>query len=148
MVDVSDWRLEFSKQCGATHTINPAKVDAKKAVYDIIPDGPDLVFEAAGPLPAAQLMFDLCRRGTRINEFGVTTEGTIHVSPANIHWMETRMDASFSVYPRVMQQSIKLQEKGFVDAGKIITHRFALDKIVEGMALMQQEDRVKVIIQP
>ncbi len=148
IVDVSDWRLEFAKKCGATHIINSTKVDAKKAVYDIVPEGPDLVFEAAGPLPAAQLMFDLCRRGTRVNEFGVTTEGTIQVSPANIHWMETRMDASFSVYPRVMQQSIKLQEKGFVDAGKIITHRLSLDKIKEGMALMKQEERVKVIINP
>ncbi|NMC04932.1 MAG: hypothetical protein GYA24_06960, partial [Candidatus Lokiarchaeota archaeon] len=132
----------------ATHVINSTKVDAKKAVYDIIPDGPDLVFEAAGPLPAAQLMFDLCRRGTRVNEFGVTTEGTIQVSPANIHWMETRMDASFSVYSRAMQQSIKLQEKGFVDAGKIITHRLPLEKLKEGMDLMKKEDRVKVIINP
>lgn len=148
LVDVSDWRLEFSKKCGATHVINSTKVDAKKAVYDIIPDGPDLVFEAAGPLPAAQLMFDLCRRGTRVNEFGVTTEGTIQVSPANIHWMETRMDASFSVYSRAMQQSIKLQEKGFVDAGKIITHRLPLEKLKEGMDLMKKEDRVKVIINP
>jgi threonine dehydrogenase-like Zn-dependent dehydrogenase len=62
--------------------------------------------------------------------------------------METRMDASFSVYPRAMQQSIKLQEKGFVDAGKIITQRLPLDKIKEGMALMKQEERVKVIINP
>jgi threonine dehydrogenase-like Zn-dependent dehydrogenase len=83
-----------------------------------------------------------------VNEFGVTTEGTIQVSPANIHWMETRMDASFSVYPRAMQQSIKLQEKGFVDAGKIITQRLPLDKIKDGMALMTQEQRVKVIINP
>ncbi|HME52636.1 MAG TPA: alcohol dehydrogenase catalytic domain-containing protein [Candidatus Lokiarchaeia archaeon] len=148
LVDVSNWRLDFSKNCGATHQINSAKVDAKEAIYEIIPDGPDLVFEAAGPLPAAQLAFDLCRRGTRINEFGVTTEGTIDISPANIHWMETRVDASFSVYPRAMQQSIKLQEKGFVDAGKIITHHLSLDDIEQGMTLMTQEERVKVIIHP
>ncbi|MBN2152274.1 MAG: alcohol dehydrogenase catalytic domain-containing protein [Candidatus Lokiarchaeota archaeon] len=148
LVDVSDWRLEFSKKCGATHTVNSTKVNAKKAVYGIVPNGPDLVFEAAGALPAAQLMFELCRRGTRVNEFGVTTEGSIQVSPATIHWLETRMDASFSVYPRVMQQSIRLQEKGFVDAGKIITHRFPLDRIDDGMAMMQQEERVKVVVTP
>jgi threonine dehydrogenase-like Zn-dependent dehydrogenase len=93
-------------------------------------------------------MFDLCQRCTHVNEFGVTTKGTIQVSPANIYWMETRMDASFSVYPRAMQQSIRLQEMGFIDAGKIITHRLPLDKIKEGMALMKQEERVKVIINP
>lgn len=147
-VDVDDWRLEFAKKCGATHVVNSRAVDPKKAVYEILTEGPDIVFEAAGPLPAAQLAFDLCRRGTRVNEFGVTTEGTIAVSPAEIHWKETRVDASFSVYPRVMQQSIRLQEKGFVDAGKIITHRFPLAEINQAMATMERPDRVKIIVVP
>jgi threonine dehydrogenase-like Zn-dependent dehydrogenase len=148
MIDIEDWRLEFSKKCGATHLINSQKADAIKAVYEILPNGPDIVFEAAGPLPAAQLAFDLCRRGTRVNEFGVTTEGTIDISPADVHWKETRVDASFSVYPRVMQQSIRLMEKGFVDPNKIITHRFKLDDINEAMDTMKIAERVKIIVKP
>ncbi len=148
VVDVNDWRLDFAKKCGASHLVNSSKVDPKKAVYGILPDGPDIVFEAAGPLPAAQLAFDLCRRGTRVNEFGVTTPGTINVSPAEIHWKETRVDASFSVYPRAMLQSIRLQEKGFVDAGKIITHRFQLGEIFEAIVMMDAPNRVKIIINP
>ena len=146
MIDIDDWRLEFSKKCGATHQINSTKVDPKKAVYAILPYGPDLVFEAAGSLSAARLAFDLCRRGTRINEFGVTTEGTIPVSPAQIHWKEIRVDASFSVYPRVMQRSIRLMEKGLVDPSIIITHRFDLDEAHEAMATMEISQRVKVMI--
>ena len=148
MIDVEDWRLEFSKKCGTTHLINSQKTDAIKAVYGILPDGPDIVFEAAGPLAAAQLAFDLCRRGTRVNEFGVTTEGTISISPAEVHWKETRVDASFSVYPRVMQRSIRLMEKGFVDSNKIITHKFKLDDINEAMNTMKAPERVKIIINP
>jgi len=148
MIDIEDWRLEFSKKCGATHLVNSQKTDAIKAVYEILPDGPDIVFEAAGPLAAAQLAFDLCRRGTRINEFGVTTEGTIAISPAEVHWKETRVDASFSVYPRVMQRSIRLMEKGFVDPNKIITHKFKLDDIKKAMNTMKTPERVKVIINP
>jgi len=148
MIDIEDWRLEFSKKCGATHLINSQKTDAIKAVYEILPNGPDIVFEAAGPLAAAQLAFDLCRRGTRVNEFGVTTEGTIAISPAEVHWKETRVDASFSVYPRVMQRSIRLMEKGFVDPNKIITHKFKLDDINEAMKTMKTPERVKIIINP
>ena len=148
MIDIADWRLEFSKKCGATHLINSQKTDAIKAVYEILPDGPDIVFEAAGPLVAAQLAFDLCRRGTRVNEFGVTTEGTIAISPADVHWKETRVDASFSVYPRVMQQSIRLMEKGFIDPNKIITHKFDLDDINEAMTAMKTPERVKIIVNP
>ncbi|MHA1242440.1 MAG: zinc-dependent alcohol dehydrogenase, partial [Promethearchaeota archaeon] len=148
MIDIEDWRLELSKKCGATHLVNSQKTDAIKAVYEILPNGPDIVFEAAGPLAAAQLAFDLCRRGTRINEFGVTTEGTISISPADVHWKETRVDASFSVYPRVMQRSIRLMEKGFVDPKKIITHKFKLDDINEAMKTMKTPERVKIIINP
>ena len=148
MIDVNDWRLQFSKKCGATHVINSSKIDAVKEVYKILPEGPDIVFEAAGPLPAAQLAFDLCRRGTRVNEFGVTTEGKIGISPAEIHWKETRIDASFSVYPRVMQQSIRLMEKGIVDSSKIITHRFSLDDIKEAMNTMKLSERIKIIVNP
>ena len=148
MIDIEDWRLEFSKKCGATHLINSQKTDPIKAVYEILPNGPDIVFEAAGPLAAAQLAFDLCRRGTRVNEFGVTTEGTIAISPADVHWKETRVDASFSVYPQVMQRSIRLMEKGFVDSNKIITHKFKLDDINEALSTMKTPERVKIIINP
>lgn len=148
MIDVNDWRLEFSKKCGATHLINSAKIDAIKEVYKILPEGPDIVFEAAGSLPAAQLAFDLCRRGTRINEFGVTTDGTINISPAEIHWKETRVDASFSVYPRVMQKSIRLMEKGIIDSSKIITHCFSLDDIKKAMNTMKISERIKIIVNP
>ncbi len=148
MIDVDDWRLNFSKNCGATDLINLTEKDPIQAVYSILPKGPDIVFEAAGSLSAAQLAFDLCRRGTRLNEFGVTTEGTINLSPAEIHWKETRVDASFSVYPRVMQQSIRLMEKGIVDPNKIITHRFNLEEIEEAINTMKKLDRIKIIINP
>lgn len=148
LIDVDDWRLDFSKNCGATHLINLTKTDPIQAVYKILPKGPDIVFEAAGPLPAAKLAFDLCRRGTRVNEFGVTTEGTISISPAEIHWKETRVDASFSVYPRVMQQSIRLMEKRIIDSSKIITHRFNLNDINKAMNTMKISERIKVIVNP
>jgi len=74
----------------------------RKKVYEIIPQGPDLIFEAAGVLSAASLSFELCRRGSRINMFGVTTPGTIPVSPGHIHFTEINMSASFSVTPSLL----------------------------------------------
>lgn len=147
-IDVNDWRLDFAKKCGATHVINSATTSAIDAVKAILPEGPDLVFETAGPPAAAQLAFDLCRRGTRVNEFGVTTTGTITISPAQVHWKETRVDASFSLHPGAMLQAIRLQERGIVDAAKIITHRFPLDRAPEAMSTMTAPDRVKIVILP
>ena len=148
VIDVVDARLKKAKELGATHTINSKEVDPREAVYDIIPNGPDIVFEAAGVLEAAKLAFGLTRRGTRINMFGVIIPGEIPVSPAEIHFNETRVDASFSVNPRVMTKAISLIEKGKVDPGKIVTHRFNLTEIDKALEAMELPDRIKVVINP
>lgn len=145
-VDLVDSRLALARECGATHVVNGAREAVKERVYEILPEGPDLVFEAAGALAAAELTFDLCRRGSRINIFGVIIPGTIPVSPRDIHFTEIRMDASFSVTPTVMRKSLKLQETGLVDTSKIITHRFPLDEIHSAIEAMDREDRVKIVV--
>jgi len=148
LIDIEDYKLEYARKCGATHTINSTKDDPKKAVAAILPRGPDIIFEAAGALAAAELAFGLCRRGTRINMFGVIVAGTIPVSPAEIHFSETRMDASFSVTPRVMLKAISLMRKGLVDTTKIITHEIPLKEIQKALDIMGTVDRVKVVVLP
>lgn len=148
VIDVVDERLNKAKELGATHIINSKRVNPKEAVYDIIPNGPDIVFEAAGVLEAAKLTFELTRRGTRVNMFGVIIPGTIPVSPAEIHFNETRVDASFSVNPRVMTKAVSLLEKGKVDPGKIVTHKFPLTEIDKALSAMELPDRIKVVINP
>ena len=91
-------------------------------------------------------MFALCRRGTRVNLFGITTHERFSLDGGYTHFMETRMDASFSVTPAAMMQSIRLQERGLVDTEDIISHRFALEEIVAAMAAMDRPDRNKVVI--
>jgi threonine dehydrogenase-like Zn-dependent dehydrogenase len=148
LIDIADYKLEYAEKCGATHTINSTKEDPRKAVAGILPKGPDIVFEAAGALEAAELAFALCRRGTRISMFGVIVPGTIPVSPARIHFSETRMDASFSVTPRVMIKAIDLMEKRLVDTTKIITHRIPLKEIQKALDTMATAERIKVVVEP
>lgn len=148
VIDVVDERLKKAKELGATHIINSKIMNPKEAVYDIIPNGPDIVFEAAGVLEAAKLAFELTRRGTRVNMFGVIIPGTIPVSPAEIHFNETRVDASFSVNPRVMTKAVSLLEKGKVDPGKIVTHKFPLTEIDKALSAMELPERIKVVINP
>jgi threonine dehydrogenase-like Zn-dependent dehydrogenase len=147
-IDVSDYALRSASQLGATHAINGRERDPKEAVYEILPEGPDIVLEAAGPPEAVRLMFDLRRRGTRINLFGITTHETIGFDGGETHFLETRMDASFGVTPLAMTQSIRLQSRGLVDPGKTVTHRFALKDIHAAMEQMSRPDRNKVMIFP
>ncbi len=147
-VDTSDYALRNALALGATHAVNPAKEDARKRIYQIIPDGPDLVVEAAGPIQAVQLMVDLRRRGTKWNVFGITTHEKFELDGGHTHFLEGRMDASFGTTPTAMTKAIRLMETGLIDTEKIISHRFPLSRIHEAIEVMSTPERNKVIINP
>jgi len=133
---------------GATHAVDPSAGNAKEQVYGILPEGPDLVVEAAGAIAAVRLMVELRRRGTRWNLFGITTHETFELDGGLAHFMEGRMDASFGTTSLAMQSAIRLMERGVVDPGRIISHRFPLGKIHEALDVMSRPDRNKVMIHP
>ena len=147
-IDTSEYALENARQLGATDTVNPAKEDAIKLVYEILPAGPDVVLEAAGPIEAVKLMVDLRRRGTKWNVFGITTHEKFELDGGMTHFLEGRQDASFGTTPTAMLRAIRLMECGLVDVEKIISHRFALTNIHEAMDVMGTSERNKVVIHP
>lgn len=133
---------------GATHALDPRDGDPRQRVYEILPDGPDLVVEAAGPIEAVRLMVGLLRRGTRWNVFGITTPERFELDGGLTHFLEARMDASFGTTPRAMQRAIRLMESGLVDPGQIISHRFPLTEIDQAVTAMGQAGRNKVMVNP
>jgi L-iditol 2-dehydrogenase len=147
-IDPSDYARRNALELGATHAIDPLTGDAREQVYTIMPDGPDLVVEAAGPIEAVKLMTELRRRGTRWNVFGITTHETFELDGGQTHFLEGRMDASFGTTPLAMQNAIRLMERGLVDPAQIISHRFALRDIEQAVAVMGQPERNKVVINP
>lgn len=147
-IDVSEYALNTARALGATHTINPTKCDAKAAVYDILPYGPDLVVEAAGPIKAVELMVSLVRRGTKWNIFGITTHEKFELDGGLMHFLEARMDSSFSTTPQAIEKAIRLMDRGLVNVEKVISHRFPLSEIHKAVEAMGSPERNKVIINP
>jgi L-iditol 2-dehydrogenase len=147
-VDSSEYARRNALALGATHVVDPAAGDPRQAVYGIIPDGPDLIVEAAGPIGAVKLMVDLRRRGTRWNVFGITTHETFELDGGHTHFLEGRMDASFGTTPLAMQKAIRLMESGLVNPERIISHRFPLADIHKAVTIMGQPGRNKVMINP
>jgi threonine dehydrogenase-like Zn-dependent dehydrogenase len=147
-VDVSDYSLDTARRLGATLCVNPRTCDAREAVYGIVPDGPDLVVEAAGPIEAVRLMVSLLRRGTRWNVFGITTHETFELDGGLMHFLEARMDSSFGTNPEAMINAIRLMERGVIDTEEAITHRLPLSQIAEAVEVMGGSERNKVIVNP
>ena len=140
-VDLSEHALSLAKRLGATHTINPSKGHVNDAVYDLLPKGPDLVIESAGPIAAVKLMVSLLRRGTRWNVFGITTHEKFELDGGLMHFLEARMDASFGTTPLAMEKAIMLMERGLVDPGRVIAHRFPLTQIHQAVVHRKQVHR-------
>jgi threonine dehydrogenase-like Zn-dependent dehydrogenase len=147
-VDTSDFALQNARNHGATHTVNPTKENAKEKIYDIIPKGPDVIIEAAGPIQAVQLMVDLRRRGTKWNVFGITTHEKFELDGGYTHFLEGRMDASFGTNPLAMSRAIRLMEAGLVNTESIISHRFPLSRIHDAVEVMSSNEHNKVMINP
>jgi L-iditol 2-dehydrogenase len=146
--DPSEYARANALRLGATHAVDPTGGKAREQVYELLPGGPDLVVEAAGPIEAVELARDLRRRGTRWNVFGITTHETFELDGGMTHFLEGRMDASFGTNPLAMQKAIRLMERDVVDPARIISHRFPLTRIHDALAVMSQPERNKVIIQP
>jgi L-iditol 2-dehydrogenase len=147
-VDPSAHARAHALELGATHVVDPAGKDAVAAIYDIIPEGPDLVVEAAGPIEAVRLTAALRRRGTRWNVFGITTHETFELDGGQTHFLEGRMDASFGTNPLAMTRAIRLMETGLIDIEQIVSHRFPLAQLPDALEVMASPDRNKVVIQP
>lgn len=145
-IDPSDFARNNALALGATHAIGPEH--ARDEVYAIMPHGPDLVVEAAGPIGAVRLMVDLRRRGTRWNVFGITTHEEFELDGGLTHFLEGRMDASFGTTPLAMTRAIRLMEKRLVDTERIISHRFPLAEIEKAIETMGLPQRNKVIVNP
>jgi len=147
-VDTSAYARDKAMASGATATVDPCEGCTKERVYEIMPRGPDLIVEAAGPIEAVKLMADLRRRGTRWNVFGITTHEAFELDGGLTHFLEGRMDASFGTTPLAMQKAIRLMERGLVNPESIITHSFVLGDIHEAIRVMGQKERNKVMINP
>ncbi len=147
-IDTSAFSRQQALALGATHAIDPKREDARQRVYDIMPAGPDLIIEAAGPIEAVKMMVDLRRRGTRWNVFGITTHETFTLDGGLTHFLEGRMDASFGTNPLAMSRAIRLMERGLVDPERIVTHRFPLARMHEALQVGAGQERTKVIINP
>ncbi|MCY3018646.1 MAG: alcohol dehydrogenase catalytic domain-containing protein [Planctomycetota bacterium] len=147
-VDTSATARAKALALGATHAVDPAQGHTRQQVYAIIPRGPDLVVEAAGPIGAVKQMVELRRRGTKWNVFGITTHERFELDGGYTHFLEGRMDASFGTTPLAMTKALRLIEAGLVNVEKVISHRLPLTKMHEALTIMDGPDRNKVIINP
>jgi alcohol dehydrogenase len=129
-VDLDDNRLKVAKSYGATMLINSADGKAVQRVMELTHgEGVDVSIEAVG-IPAT---FDICQgilgAGGHLANIGV------HGQPVVLH-MEKLWDRNATLTTRLVDtvttpMLIHALQSGKLEPGKLVTHRFALDDILQ-----------------
>ncbi len=156
-VDLFDYRLEYSKRFGATHTINASKENLDEAVAEITGgEMPDVSIEAAGYPDALNNVLRLVKQFGKVIVFGIqesAAEGA--KTPLDTHWL---MQNAPTIIPTTGARSgdpishinnmVALKERGWWDPAEIITHSMKFDDV--GNAYDTYENRkdniVKVVL--
>jgi alcohol dehydrogenase len=130
-IDLADSRLEAAKQFGADVTVNNLTDDPLEVIRSLTTGGigADVAIEAVGMPATFELAVGLSRPGGRIANIGV------HGEPATLHleqqWIRNITITTGLVDTYSTPTLLRLVTSGQIDAGRFITHRFALDEFDE-----------------
>lgn len=150
MIDIDNARLATARHFGATHVVNSAEEDAAAAVREITAQaGVDTVIEAVGVPATFELCQDLVAPGGTIANIGV------HGHKADLH-LERLWSHNITITTRLVDtvttpMLMRTVAAGKVDAGQLITHRFALADILaayDTFGRASETQALKVLVTP
>jgi alcohol dehydrogenase len=126
-IDLADTRLEAAKAFGADVTVNNGREDPREIVRSMTDGlGADVTIEAVGVPATFELAVELARPGGRIANIGV------HGQPATLH-LEDQWTRDITITTGLVDAYstptlLRLLASHHIDAGRFVTHRFALDE--------------------
>ncbi|MGV0910108.1 zinc-dependent alcohol dehydrogenase family protein [Martelella sp. FOR1707] len=148
MVDMDPSRLELAKQFGATDTVQVGSEDAVEKIMAMTDgNGVDVAIEAVG-VPAT---FDICQK--IVSAGGNVANVGVHGTPVELHieelWIKNINISMGLVSTNTTPMLLKTLGAGKVDPGKLVTHRFDLDNIIDAYEVFgnaAREKAMKVIL--
>ena len=155
-IDKSEFRLNFAKDFGATHTLNVDKTtpkDRNQFIKDLTDGrGADVVIECAG-IPVVMVEgIEMLRQGGTFVEVGHFVDtGNIQLNPhRHLCAKNIRLIGQMNLAYTGMMPSVNLlkvnQDK--YDFNKIVTHKYHLTDALEGLFQFRKPDSMKVVIYP
>jgi len=150
-VDLLDYRLQCSKEFGATHTINPGKDNLAEAVQEITSGvRPDVTVEAAGYPDTLDTVFRLVRQFGTVIIFGVQGDDIVPVDTRL--WLDNQPTIIPTTGARSgdptthIKNMVALKERGRVDPGRMVTHLLNFDVEDVNKAYQMYEQRLENVL--
>ncbi|MDO8432329.1 MAG: alcohol dehydrogenase catalytic domain-containing protein [Candidatus Binatus sp.] len=112
----------------------------KGAMADVVIVGPGTSKAIATGIAAAG-------KGATVVQFTATPpDDELVVRPHDLYFNETRLIPSYSCGPDETREAMSLVERGVINAGELVTHRFPLERITEAFETAQKPESLKVIV--
>ncbi|MFC6040231.1 2,3-butanediol dehydrogenase [Paenisporosarcina macmurdoensis] len=145
--DLSDSRLEKATLVGATHVVNPGKVNPLEIAKEIEPEGFDVSFEVAGvEITLNQAIKVTKSRGTVV--IISIFPKPVSFDPMDLTTTGVKITSTLAYEPEVFQKTIDLMSSGQIDPKLIITSRIELEEIItKGFdALTNDKTQAKILV--
>ncbi|MDC0936785.1 zinc-binding dehydrogenase [Pirellulales bacterium] len=153
-LDIEAYRLELSKQYGATHTLHNSAGDPAEAIRNITGgELADLVVEAAGEVDAINLTLDLARHSGEVLFFGLPRSPDFRFNFESFFRKCLRANTVVGAAAEKNQTStriaIDLIAGGVADAKPMITHHTAFDDVCDAYEMhhTRADGAVKIVIE-
>jgi threonine 3-dehydrogenase len=143
--EISDYRREAAKDCGAALVVNPETEDLAAVVARETQGGPQIVVEAVGPL-LPQAIELVGTRGT-VLQFGHDETVKPELPVGIMLKKEVRILGAF-IGRYSFDRTAKIMESGQLPLERIVSHRLPLSQVNEGIALLRQGKGIKIILSP
>ena len=151
--DVNAFRLEFAgRELGKFCTAAAAGAGGKEAVDAVLGEtggrGADVAIVAAGSMEALSGAIRSVRRGGTVVMFGVPSRGdAVRLDMADMYSRGVTLTTTYAASDADTAEALSLISSGRVGAGRLITHRFGLDRAQEAFELARSGDgAVKVVV--
>ncbi len=149
--EVSLSRLGMSKISQADIFINPQEEDPVKRVMEETGGrGADVVIVACSSGAAQEQALHMVAKRGNINFFGGLPKdhSIIHFDSNLPHYREFQVVGTHGSAPRHNRLALTLIGSGKIIAKKYITHRFPIEKLLEGLAMVEKAEGLKILIKP
>ncbi|KLU61251.1 alcohol dehydrogenase [Peptococcaceae bacterium CEB3] len=147
-VDTMEIKLNKAKELGAVATVNASEVpDVAKAIRKLTGGGAEIAFECIGNPKTMESAFSSVRNGGRLVIVGYT-EHTMTLNASRVMYREMEVIGSLGCplteYPKV----IELVRTGKLQVETMVSRRFSLDQVNEGLDFVRSGQGFRSVIVP
>jgi len=149
VADLSEERLNFARRIGADVYVNSQRESLKeKVMKETEGAGADVVITACPSPEAQEEALEIIKTRGRISFFGGLPHEKSKISfDSNIvHYKEVSVFGSFASYAFQYKKALSLLASKRIRAERFITHKFALEKIEEGIKAVKEGKALKAVV--